>query len=104
MESNCSQSLAKTEHSSVASLSVTKSYRQMEGCFMLKVKKLKVPEKSLEKIQEQYPDVDMAQLQLMLLFRGQYFILKTHKEDFHQLNKLMSDEQQSDETTKKRLG
>ena len=62
MESNCSQSWAMTEHSSAASISVTKAYRQMEGCFMLKVKKLKVPQSTLEKISEQNPDIDLASL------------------------------------------
>ena len=79
MDANCN-SLAITEAgSSAADLSVTKNYRQMDGCFMLKVKKLKIPEKTLEKISELHPDLDLAELQLMLLFRGQYFILKTLK-------------------------
>ena len=63
MESNCSQSMVTTEAgSSAASLSVAKNYRQMNGCFMLKVKKLKIPEKTLELIAEQHPELDLAEL------------------------------------------
>lgn len=47
---------------STSSLSVTRKAREMNGCFMLKVKKLKVPEKSLEKIAKAYPDLELAEL------------------------------------------
>ena len=53
------------------SLTEVMKYKKMDGCFILKVKKLKVPEKSLQRIRATCPDTNVAELQLMLSFRGQ---------------------------------
>lgn len=37
-------------------------YKKMDGCFILKVKKLKVPEKSLKRIKNNHPDINLAEL------------------------------------------
>ena len=37
-------------------------YKRMDGCFILKVKKLKVPEKSLQRIKNDHPDINLAEL------------------------------------------
>lgn len=60
----------------------------MNGCFIIKVKKLKVPEKSLDGFLEKHPELDLGELQLMLHFRGQQFLLRTLKKDFFELNKI----------------
>lgn len=71
-------SLRDSEQSSInpsLSVSNTNSYFKMNGCFMFKIKKLKVSDKNMKRISKQYPDLDLSQLQLMLSFRGQQFIL-----------------------------
>ena len=45
-------------------------YKKINGCFILKVKKLKVPEESLLRIRNCHPNVKISELQLMLCFRG----------------------------------
>ena len=74
-------------------------YKRMDGCFILKVKKLKVPEKSLQRIKNDHPDINLAELQLMLSFRGQQYLLQTLKEDFHMLNKPYDDENMANSPT-----
>jgi len=37
-------------------------YKKMDGCFILKVRKLKVPEKSLQRIKSNHADINLAEL------------------------------------------
>ena len=70
-----SESNINLDMSNSGSLTEIMKYKKMDGCFILKVKKLKVPEKSLKRIQSHFPDINLADLQLMLSFRGQQFLL-----------------------------
>lgn len=57
-----------------------------DGCFILKLKSLKVPFRNLDALTDKVVGLDVSGLKLMLSFRDQLFMIHTLKRSFHQLN------------------